>query len=206
MKCKECGNEIRLERCSIPCQDSPNSEQYVICIACYWLAMERNAICVTICPIRLAIDETIQLEIMGRVNVTIPDTRDNWTRENVQRAAKDSMQALTRGQVKNGGRARRNAAQEFTRIMDEPIRALIADTDEAALWNVRRMIQEWMPAAFEDDRASWHRLNRIMGWINLSLKYGAYRAPKPELTDGDILADATDDLINSAPASLIGRF
>jgi len=219
-QCRECKRDIRLERETIPCQDGPGTEQYSICIECYWLAENRNSICPTICPI-LMMDIVQHEYINRRVNVTIPDTRDNWTRETIEFVARDSMRAMTRGQIKNGSRERRAAAQAFIRIMDEPIRAIIADSPNSALLNVRALLKSYLPDAYDmDDRSDWHRLVRILRWINTALERGAYRndalTASPldafrgpvtkELSDEDILTAAYADLDNSAPESLIGRF
>ena len=176
------------------------------------------------CPlVRELVLNTVQFEFSTRENPwhSIPDTRDNWTRENVEFAARDSFKALTRGQIKNGSAARRNAAQEFTRVVDEPIRAVIMDMPNSVLLNVLAMIKGWLPAAYDmDDRSDWHRLVRIQHWIKLALEHGSYRndalTASPldafrgpvtkELSDSDILTAAYADLINSAPDSLVGRF
>jgi ABC-type phosphate transport system ATPase subunit len=145
------------------------------------------------CPLAqyvLRADDYVQHEIADRRNETIPDTRDNWTRENVKRAANDSMHALTKGQARRASIARNNAAQGFIRIVDEPVRALIQECTPEELTDIlvelRNIISELHASADKKLRNLRRRFIRIARWIELELAHPGYKAPR-ELTDNEFV-------------------
>ena len=135
-------------------------------------------------------NDNVQNEFASRSNSILPDTRDNWTRENVQHAAKDSVQAITRGQYKHSAAARVRNAQEFTSVMSEPIRVLIAECDLEELREIWIELKRIIAQLHGDPamRTYRRRLIRIARWIELDGKYRAYRYTPRELTDNEFIA------------------